>query len=158
MNMYGIPYYYNDVPGSFRQQNDTQLTSDIQKAINAEYSAISCYGELARLAPTQEERNRILEIREDEKRHHREFSTIYVTLTGRQPTSEITEECPGTYPEGIVGAFKDEQAAVDFYLDIADRAGNSMIKDRFRRAAADEQNHAVWFLYFIHNAQRSYIW
>ncbi|WP_070120079.1 ferritin-like domain-containing protein [Bacillus marinisedimentorum] len=151
-------YFYNCSPDYFRQPNDTQLESDIQKAINAEYSAISCYGQLARLAPTPDERNRILEIREDERRHYREFLRIYTGLTGRQPASEIIEECPGTYRDGIVFSFKDEQDAADFYQDIADRAGNPMIKDRFRRAAADEQNHAVWFLFFIHNAQRSYMW
>lgn len=31
---------------------DTQLLDDIQKAINAEYSAISCYEKLASMAPT----------------------------------------------------------------------------------------------------------
>ncbi|GAA3314104.1 hypothetical protein GCM10020331_005840 [Ectobacillus funiculus] len=35
-----------------------------------------------------------------------------------------------------------------FYLDIADKAQDSYIKKQFRRAATDEQNHAVWFLYF----------
>ena len=38
--------------------NDTQLVNDIQKAINAEYSAIACYEKLAKMAPPKDERNK----------------------------------------------------------------------------------------------------
>lgn len=34
-------------------------------------------------------------------------------------------------------------------LDIADETNNQFIKEVFRRSAADEQNHAVWFLYYL---------
>ncbi|MBK5441663.1 hypothetical protein JFU13_01025 [Peribacillus sp. TH24] len=40
-----------------------------------------------------------------------------------------------------------------FYLGIADEVTNPSIKEAFRRAAADEQNHAVWFLYYLVNAK-----
>ncbi|SFJ26228.1 Rubrerythrin [Thermoflavimicrobium dichotomicum] len=89
-----------------------------------------------------------MEIYEDEVRHYRIFSKIYTRLTGRQPSPAITEPCPKNYKEGLKIAFKDEQETVDFYLDIADRAKDKYIQHIFRRAAADEQNHAVWFLYF----------
>ena len=46
-------------------------------------------------------------------------------------------------------AFKDEQETVDFYLDLADQTQDQSIKKVFQRAAADEQNHAVWFLYLL---------
>ncbi|WP_167577870.1 ferritin-like domain-containing protein [Ammoniphilus sp. YIM 78166] len=138
--------FYNDY---FRATNDTQLINDIQKAINGEYSAISCYEKLAKMAPTQDQKTKILEIQKDEKRHLEEFSRIYINLTGRQPTYKIIEECPDNYKAGIEFAFKDEQEAVDFYLDIADKAQDTFIKERFRRAASDEQNHAVWFLFFF---------
>ena len=137
-NHYGL--YDNNYD---RTTNDTQLVNDIQKAINAEYSAVACYEKLAKQAPTQDERNIILE----------EFSRIYRNLTGRQPTFKISEECPDKYRVGIEFAFKDEQEAVDFYLDIADKAQDVTIKDRFRRAAADEQNHAVWFLFFFQHSK-----
>lgn len=57
-NFYNYGLYYNDY---YRTTNDTQLVNDIQKAINnAEYSAVACYEKLAKLAPTQDERNKIL--------------------------------------------------------------------------------------------------
>lgn len=148
-NYYYIPQYYD----YYRLPNNTQIVNDIQQAINAEYSAVICYEKLAKMAPTKDEKNRILEIQQDEKRHLDEFSRIYTNLTGTKPTFNIIEECPDKYRDGMEFALKDEQEAVDFYLDIADKSQDSHIKERFRRAAADEQNHAVWFLYFFHKSK-----
>lgn len=123
------------------------LKQDILKAINGEYSAIACYARLAEVAPTREERDQILEIRKDEINHYQVFTQIFISITGTQPSPYITESCPQNYVEGLHYAFKDEQETVDFYLEIADKSQDLFIKDRFKRAAADEQNHAVWFLY-----------
>ncbi|MGG1601088.1 ferritin family protein [Paenibacillus naphthalenovorans] len=128
---------------------DTSLITDIAKAINGEYSAIACYEQLARMARNEEERKQILEIRNDEIKHFHTFSKIYTSLTGRQPTPQIIEQCPSEYLSGLHSAFRDEQETTDFYLDIADKTNDPYIKEQFKRASADEQNHAVWFLYFI---------
>ncbi|TGE33405.1 ferritin-like domain-containing protein [Desulfosporosinus sp. Sb-LF] len=124
------------------------LTQDIFKAINGQYSAIACYTKLAQIASTEEERKQILEIRKDEIAHYQVFSQIYLAITGTRPTPQITESCPSSYKDGLQSAFKDEQNTVDFYLDIAEKAQDPYIKEKFKRAAADEQNHAVWFLYY----------
>lgn len=124
------------------------LTQDISKAINGQYSAIACYTKLAELAPTGEERKQILEIRKDEISHYQVFSQIFISITGTQPAPQMTETCPTSYKAGLQAAFKDEQETVDFYLDIAEKAQDPFIKEKFKRAAADEQNHAVWFLYY----------
>lgn len=143
--------YYYDPSDYYRQMNDTQLVADIQKAINGEYSAVMCYQKLADLSPDQTEREQILEIQQDERRHFETFSGIYMNLTGMQPSPQLIEECPDTYLEGLEFSFRDEQEAVDFYLDIADKAQDPYIKESFQRAAKDEQNHAVWFLFFFQN-------
>jgi len=145
-------FYYTDYSGELmRQQN--KLVSDLEKAINGEYSAIQCYAKLAERAPTDKVRERILEIRKDEKRHLQVFSQIYTNLTGSQTTPKLIEECPDTYVKGVEVALEDEQNTVDFYLTVSDETSNLFIKDAFRRAAADEQNHAVWFLYFLTRAR-----
>jgi rubrerythrin len=133
-----------------------QLTQDIAKAINGQYSAIACYTKLAEMAPTNEERKQILEIRKDEIDHYQVFSQIYVAMTGIQLSPQITETCPSVYKEGLMFALKDEQNTVDFYLDIADKSQDPFISEKFKRAAADEQNHAVWFLFFYtkHSSKR----
>lgn len=128
---------------------DAQMISDIARAINGQYSAISCYGQLAKNAPNEEQRKRIEEIRQDEMRHYRTFYNIYTQLTGRHPSPQIIENCPKDYREGLDFAFHDEQKTVDFYNEISDKAHNIYIRRSFERAARDEQNHAVWFLYFL---------
>ncbi|MDQ0482411.1 ferritin family protein [Guptibacillus hwajinpoensis] len=125
------------------------LVEDIATAINGEYSAVQCYKKLARLAPNEAERNQIKEIRKDEKMHLQAFQTIYTQLTGQPSSPQVTEECPDDYRAAIDFAFRDEQETVDFYLDIADQTQDPYIKETFKRAAADEQNHSVWFLYFL---------
>ncbi|MTH55670.1 ferritin-like domain-containing protein [Bacillus mangrovi] len=139
--------YYN--PYERQMNQNTLLAKEIARAIDGEYSAINCYEVLAKQAPNQTQREQILEIRKDEKRHFEEFSQIYLSLTGRQHKPKQIEQCPSSYEKGLNAAFKDEQETVDFYLDISDKATNAYIKRTFRRAAADEQNHAVWFLYFL---------
>nr|WP_295972475.1 ferritin-like domain-containing protein [uncultured Bacillus sp.] len=139
--------YLNPYNEQYRQQQ--KLINNIEKAINGEYSAIQCYAKLAKIAFSEAERKQILEIREDEKKHLQQFSQIYSRLTGRQPQPKITEPCPNHYIKGLEAALKDEQNTVDFYYTISDSTNNQYIKDVFRRAAADEQQHAVWFLFFF---------
>lgn len=134
-----------------RQQN--QLVTDVERAINGEYSAIDCYARLATLAPNNKIRERILEIRQDEVKHFQQFVAIYQNLTGRQPQPKIVEQCPSMYANGLDFAMQDEQKTVDFYHEIADTATDPYIKETFRRAAFDEQNHAVWFLYYLMKAK-----
>lgn len=142
MNNYYYPYYT-------RAPQDENLIAGIAKAINGEYSAVQCYEQLAKFAPDTEIRDQILEIRKDEIAHLNTFSKVYQSLTGKQPTPELSEACPDNFKDGILAAFKDEQETVDSYLDIADSTQNPYIRRVFKRAAADEQNHAVWFLYYL---------
>lgn len=136
------PYY------DHYRQNE-KLINDLIKAINGEYSAIQCYEKLAGMAPNAEQRDQIKEILKDEKKHFRQFSQIYSSLTGKQPNPKMNEECSETYFKGLEASFKDEQKTTDFYHEVADEAVDPVIKKVFRRAAHDEQNHAVWFLYFF---------
>ncbi|MBM7715808.1 ferritin-like domain-containing protein [Siminovitchia sp. FSL H7-0308] len=125
---------------------DQGLLKEVARAVNGEYSAIQCYTKLIEMAPTKKEKKIITEIREDEIRHFHEFSALYMFLIKRQPVPEISEPCPDRYREGLRFAFENEQDTVDFYLHVADRANHPYMRHVFRRAAADEQNHAVWFL------------
>ncbi|MBT2726201.1 ferritin-like domain-containing protein [Bacillus sp. ISL-75] len=142
--MYPYTNYYDAL---YRQNN--KLIRELEKAINGEYNAINCYEKLANLAPNEKEKSRILEIRQDESKHYQQFDQIYTRLTGRKPQPKISEECPEVYLNGLEFALQDEQTTVDFYLEVADGTSDPTIKEAFRRAAADEQNHAVWFLYFF---------
>ncbi len=128
---------------------DPALTSKIAQAIDGEYTAICCYAQLIAQAPTDEERRQINEIRNDEIRHYQVFSQIYSSMTERCHQAQMNGQCPPRYTDGILAAFQDEQKTVDFYLELADSAQDPYTKEQFKRAAADEQNHAVWFLSLI---------
>lgn len=128
---------------------NSKFIEDLRRAIDGEYTAINCYEGLIANAPSNEVKERITEIRQDEMDHFKMFSKTYTTLTGMTPDPQMTVECPEAYCEGLEAAFFDEQKTVDFYHDIADQANDAFIKNQFTRAAKDEQNHAVWFSYFI---------
>ncbi|MFC5602514.1 ferritin-like domain-containing protein [Sporosarcina koreensis] len=138
------------VQNPMQTSTSTEVLNDMLKAIDGEYTAISCYELLANQAPNDEIKKRILEIRNDEIRHYETFWYLYISLTGKQPTPKMTKQCPTNYKDGIRASFIDEQETVDFYHDIARSTDNPVIRDAFTRASADEQNHAVWFLYFMH--------
>ena len=53
------------------------------------------------------------------------------------------------YSAVIEFALKDEEEAVDFYLDIADKAQDTFIKERFRRAAAAKKSRCMVFVIFF---------
>jgi len=142
LNRYGTYYRPSTNP-------DAALAGDLIKAINGEFSAVTCYEQLARLAPSEGAKKRILEIRDDEVRHLRFFQQAYRHLTGQTHTPVQTEACPREYREGVNSSYIDEQETVDFYLKMSDRAQDPALKDTLRRIAMDEQNHAVWFLYLL---------
>ena len=131
-----------------RQKSMSDLVKQVQIAINGEYSAIKCYEKLAKLASTEEERKRILEIRQDEINHFKQFVHLYTGLTGVDPKPKQTDTCEDSYVRGLEAALKDEQQTVDLYLRVADETINPAARELFNRAAKDEQQHAVWFLYY----------
>ncbi len=137
-------YYYLET----QDKRKDQLIRAIAQAIKGQYEAIHYYAKLIELAPTKEEQEQIREIRRDEKKHYHIFVEIYRSLTGRDPKRPSKPSLPTNYKEGVLAAFKDEQKTVDFYLDIADQTKDPYIQQQFTRAAHDEQNHAVWFLYY----------
>lgn len=153
---YEYPYEYPYYPWQY-VQNEQQVSNrnimdkkslvrDLEKAINGEYSAIICYRLLSSQYPDEKSKKIIDEIRKDEKRHLDEFSHAYFQLTGKKAVPKQTEQCASTYMKGLQIAFEDEQETVDFYNEVADKTRQKNIKRIFRRAALDEQNHAVWFL------------
>ncbi|SIT91791.1 Rubrerythrin [Edaphobacillus lindanitolerans] len=129
--------------------DESSMIQNLVKAIDGEYNAIYCYEYLANQAPNAEIKNRIMEIRSDEIRHYKMFWELHQTLTGQEYQPKVTQKCPNNYWKGVSEAFLDEQITTEFYLDAARKASNVLVRNAFDSAARDEQNHAVWFLYFL---------
>ncbi|MFA9560119.1 ferritin family protein [Evansella sp. AB-rgal1] len=138
----------------YPSRHDAQLggnqafLNDLKKAIDGEYTAVTWYKTMEKMAPTNKQKEKLKLIRKDEEKHYNQFSYLHYSLTGQQYQPKLTRECPSNHLEAIRAAFVDEQETTDFYLNISDYQMQQSIKDMFRRAAADEQNHAVWFLHF----------
>ncbi|MGG4039920.1 ferritin family protein [Heyndrickxia ginsengihumi] len=130
---------------------ESEIINDISIAINGEYQAIYCYEQLKRQTKNSEIMNQINEIQNDELRHYQMFSNLYTLLTGQHYSPQIIGKCPPNFQNGVLAAFKDEQKTVDFYNEVARKTDNSSIKETFLQASVDEQNHAVWFLYFLNH-------
>lgn len=135
-----------------QSRENSQTINNLIKAINGEYHAIYCYEILANQAPNNEIKNRILEIRNDEIRHYHTFVSLYVSLTGQDPNPQITKGCPKDYNSGILAAFIDEQETVNFYHQASRESQYPAIRSAFTQISADEQNHAVWYLYFLNHS------
>ena len=130
-----------------------ELVGNVMKAIQGEYNAIHFYEKLAALAPTDQIRKLILDIREDEMGHFRGFSYLYKCLTGQHFYPQVTEPMPTNFKSGVLTAFQDEQEASDFYLTVSrEMYYDPSIREEFRYNAADEQRHAVWFLYLMNHS------
>ncbi len=128
--------YYNRI---YRQ--DQQLFQDINKAINAKFSAIHYYTRLAEIAPNEPFRQYILAIRQDEINNYGNFSNAYFELTKQYPLVSNAIDLPKDYKQGIRKSIKAERQTAPFYIDIAQRISNPNIKGVFIKAANDEHRH-----------------
>ncbi|PYZ98944.1 rubrerythrin family protein [Alteribacter lacisalsi] len=138
----------NDIP-QLPYGINREMIRNIARSIDDEYTAVICYEVLMQMAPDEYAANRIMRIREDKMRHYRMFSEIYTMITNRQHQPQMMRECPQDFREGSRAAFIDEQENVEVYLRIAEEADIPFVRRSYRRASSDDQNSAVWFLYFM---------
>lgn len=134
---------------NFDHQLPYSVLNDLTKAMDGEHEAICFYEKLANMAPNASIKKQILEIRKDEIRHYQTFEHIYLCLTGCHYYPQSQPTCPNSFLHGSDKAFHDEQNTVDFYHTVARKVQEPWISCAFSEAASDEQNHAVWFLYFM---------
>lgn len=138
-----------DMPGGISGR-DILLEDDIVKAITGEAQAYYYYENLAELASSDEEREIIKGIQEDEAKHYHWFMTILRRMGGELPQIPMGE-MPDDFEEGVKKAIMDELEANEFYLDIAYRATDPYIEMHFMHAAHDEQRHATLLQYILLN-------
>lgn len=103
--------YPQNVPGALKL---------IQEAVAGETEDRMFYQYLIENAPSEEDKEIITGIRDDEIRHFSLFRQVYYMLTGQMllPPQDVTFEKPTSYCEGIKRALKGEQNAVRKYRRI----------------------------------------
>ena len=111
-----MPYYQ---PMNYYRNDDAVLRL-IQQSIEGERNDELFYDYLIQIAPTQQEKEVIMGIRDDERKHRRMFRALYTQLTGRPPveSQEAPEPLPSSYIEGIEKALLGELKAFEKYRTI----------------------------------------
>ncbi len=127
----------------FNPDLDTTLEL-IRRAVSGEQNDRRFYEYLISVAPTQEEKNIIAEIRDDELGHFDLFRRIYKDITGKYPVPLGKEEFkePESYLEGIRQALFGELKAVELYRQIYYGLRTREHRDILFEIITDELKHA----------------
>lgn len=123
----------------------------VKMAVQGEREDELFYDYLISVAPTEEEKEIILSIRDDEIKHNKMFREIYAYFTGEEiPSSGNGKfEEPNSYIEGVKKAFFGELSAMERYRII--RAGMPIryYRDMVFEILTDEMKHADKYNYIL---------
>ncbi|NRT86674.1 ferritin-like domain-containing protein [Clostridium beijerinckii] len=146
----------NQMSNNDQMNNDDQLQIAIQgakKAIQGEREDELFYDYLISEAPTNEEKEIISSIRDDERRHNMLFRGIYEDFTGDMDAimgdEEEDFEVPESYLEGIKKALFGELAAVERYRAIRRGLPEGVYRDVLFDIITDELKHASKYNYLF---------
>ncbi|MGM1050191.1 MAG: ferritin-like domain-containing protein [Bacillota bacterium] len=136
-------------PASYKSLEEALIL--IEQAVSGEREDELFYDYLISLAPSQEEKEIIQSIRNDERKHNQMFRSIYQDLTGKTITAptEISFEKPSSYVEGIRRALFGELAAVERYRNIQAGMPNNYFRDMVFEILTDELKHASKYNYIL---------
>jgi rubrerythrin len=150
----GLPYapawVRSPVPASYKTLHEALEL--IRKAVAGEREDELFYDWLLAEAPTQEEKEIIAGIRDDERKHRRMFKEMYRVLTGHpapEAASGETFEKPATYRAGIRKALFGELSAVERYRNIRAGLPNRYFRDMVFEILTDELKHAQKYNYIL---------
>lgn len=150
---FNVPYY-TPFPGYKRPKSYKTLDQAldlIRKAVSGEREDELFYDYLISAAPTQEEKDIIAGIRDDERKHNKMFREIYEDLTGEEikTPADVTFKKPDSYVDGIRKAFFGELSAAERYRDIIAGLPNRYYRDMVFEIMTDELEHADKYNYII---------
>lgn len=121
----------------------------IRQAVTGENEDRIFYQYLIDNAPTEEEKEIIRGIRENEITHFGLFRQIYSQLTGRMlpVPEEVPAEPPASYCEGLKKALIGEQNAVEKYRRILYAMQNRIHINMLTEIITDEIRHGILYNY-----------
>lgn len=137
------------IPTSYKTLDQALML--IYNAVQGEKEDELFYNYLIGIAPTQEEKNIIMSIRDDEKKHNQMFRKIYQNFTGQQipQPREVNFVKPNSYIEGIKEALFGELGAVERYRDIRAGLPTQYYRDAVFEILTDELKHATKYNYIL---------
>lgn len=123
----------------------------VREAVEGEREDELFYDYLISMAPTREEKDIIVSIRDDERKHNRLFRKIYKDFTGMEvpPGGEETFEKPRSYIDGIKKALFGELRAVEKYRAIRRALPRGPYRDVLFDIITDEIKHSSKYNYLF---------
>ncbi len=148
------PYAMAQLPAQWLEQytypqNVPHALRLIQEAVAGETEDRMFYQYLIDNAPSQEDREIITGIRDDEISHFELFRYVYYQLTGQTlpPPQAMPFEAPATYCEGIARAIRGEQNAVRKYRQILFALQDRVLINILTGIITDEIRHGSLYNY-----------
>lgn len=133
------------------QYNLNTAINMIRNSVNDEFEDAAMYEELIKMAPSEEAKEIISNIRDDEKIHNKLLREIFTKLTGvvLPQNSEKVNYPKITYIDGIKKAFMGELKAVEKYREILMYMPNKDLYNKILYIMTDEMKHATKYNYLI---------
>lgn len=142
----------NSAYGSdFTQEAFIKALNLIKEAVQDERTDEMTYEYLLGVAPTQEEKDIIMSIRDDERNHRKWFREIYKMSTGQNLENADEEDFtpPASYIEGISKAVMGELGAMEKYRMIREGLPSRYYRDVVFQILTDEMKHATKYNYIL---------
>lgn len=135
-------------------ENLENALSLIQQAVAGEHEDRLFYSYMADHAPTEEDKQIIAGIKDNEIQHYGWFYKIYQDLTGEQIPKQPEEEftAPENYCEGLARALMGEQNAVQKYREILYAMQSRVHINILTMIITDEIRHAILYNYLFTKA------
>lgn len=124
----------------------------VKEAIQDERKDELFYDYLITTASTEEEKNIISSIRDDERKHNKYFKEIYEFYSDKNSPLDIdiNFEKPTSYIEGVKKAKFGELSAVEKYRDIRAGIPNEFFRDMVFEIITDELKHGEKYDYLLY--------
>lgn len=145
-----LPWILDFTNKSVQYNLNTAVTM-VKNSVTDEAEDAAMYETLINMAPTEEAKEIIISIRDDEKIHNKILREVFTELTGvvLPNNTEISNYPKLTYLDGIKKAFMGELMAVEKYREILTYMPNKELYNKILYIMTDEMKHAIKYNYLI---------
>ena len=139
-------------PYNNNQEKLKEALSLIKSSVSGEKEDEMFYDYLISVAPTDKQKDIIIAIRDDERKHNKMFRNIYKDITGKDVVIENEEKFvePKSYIAGVEKALFGELSAVEKYRKIMADLPYTMYRDMLFEIITDEIKHAIKYNYILY--------
>ena len=136
------------------QYNLNQLINEVKNSVGNEKDDEIMYSAMAKMAPNDEQRDIINDIKGNEMIHNKIFRKIFTELTGvvlpeNTMDTATTATMNKSYPDMLKEAFSGELKAIERYRELLAYAPNMEIYSMIMYVMTDEIRHALKYNYLM---------